>query len=298
MSTTRKGRGRPNKKESGNNSPPVSEVVDLAKINLTDSHENVRFHAKTGSLVFKQLMECLNSMSITQVKLEFDPDAIRIREECDKNYIYVVFEKTNFELDYYVRQPVVLKAGIKDICLYMHNITKGSKYELKAEESDNIRTVDVISRKPNTSTEQNKYSVNSLNVTQLEKNDIEPVIANGYDVCLKIDDASSIHQEIKHFIKLSDNVDVTYTNKILVFESRGGSGTMKHVVDCTHDMSAPDTNQIKHGIFRHNDIAMFAKCAVIAKSVTFCLENDKPLILEYDIGTGAKISVKIPNVQV
>jgi hypothetical protein len=297
MSTARKGRGRPNKKESGSNSPPVSEVVDLSKINLTESHENDRFHAKTGSLVFKQLLECLNSINITQVKLEFDPDAIRIREECDKNYIYVVFEKSNFELDYHVKQPVVLKADIKNICLFMHNITKGSKYELQAEESDNIRNLNIITRNPNATTEQNKYSVNTLNVTQLEKNEIEPVIANGYEICLKID-ASAMHQAIKDYSKLSDNIDITYTNKNLIFESRGGPGTMKHIIDCTHDMSVPESTQIKHGMFRYSNIAMFAKCAVIAKSVTICLENDMPLILEYDIGVGAKISVKIPNVQV
>lgn len=238
--------------------------------------------------VIKVLFESLKEL-LGDVNMVFTPEGMRICEmdQYETVMVDLFLDKDKLE-DYYC--PQTTEVGISIPNLYKILKTMNSNNNLTLYMTNEDTSVLEIIIDSDDSVQKIEFTMNLM--------DLENDNNIGFpeeDYSLELTMTSAEFKQICSNTKCIEtkNIKITYSKGIYTFSADGNIGRQKitHVskkatTDDDEGSKVVDDNQIYEGIFNLEKFSSLSKCATITKKVKLYLENDQPLICEYELSFG------------
>lgn len=234
--------------------------------------------------VIKVLFESLKEL-LGDVNMVFTPEGMRICEidPYETLMVDLFLDKDKLE-DYYC--PQTTEIGISIPNLYKVLKTMNSNNHLTMYMTTEDMSVLEIIIDSDDSVQKAEFT---LKLMDLENENNIGFPEEDYSLTLAM--TSGEFKQICQNTKCIEtkNIKITYSKGVYTFSAVGSIGSQKitHVAQKSTDDEEPENeNQIYEGIFNLEKLSSFTKCATITKKVKLFLENDQPLICEYELSCG------------
>lgn len=237
--------------------------------------------------VIKVLFESLKDL-LGDVNMVFTPKGVRICEidQYETLMVDLFLDSEKLE-EYYCPQP-------SEIGISIPNLYK----VLKTMNSNNHLTMYMTKDDPNVleimiecddSVQKSEFT---LNLMEIDNENNVGFPEDEYKLVLNMTSA-----EFKQICQNTKSIEtkvikITYSKGIYTFSAEGNIGSQKITHEAQNINSSEDdeadeyVNEIYEGIFNLEKLSSFTKCASITKNVKIYLENDQPLICEYELSCG------------
>lgn len=245
--------------------------------------------------VIKVLFESLKEL-LGDVNMVFTPEGVRICEidQYETLMVDLFLDKDKLE-DYYC--PQTIEIGISIPNLYKVLKTMGSQHHLTMYMTkDNLSVLEIVINSDDT-VQKAEFT---LNLMDLENENNLGFPDEEYSLILKM--SSSEFKQICQNTKSIEtkNIKITYSKGVYTFSADGNIGRQKITHVAEQAMTDEDEDEensenaqnrsnmeyIYEGVFNLEKLSSFTKCATITKKVKLYLENDQPLICEYELSCG------------
>jgi len=245
---------------------------------------------------FKWLMDTLNGI-LTNVNIKFTSSGIKARDFNDPKTIFINLEMSakNFEHYRCTREEFSIGIKLNKFYKYIKNIGAQNVLTLFVDER-NLNKLGIIIE------DKDRGLVVTHKVNLLDPNDEGATeIKNPYTTIVKM--PSTFFQKIcRDCNPLVDILEIRRTsgqNKRLIFLSDDEDETeiiLGETKDYLSFIKNDKEDEIIQGFYSLKDLTSFTKCANISKIVKLYLDNNKPLMIEYDVGNLGTIQLSIPSI--
>lgn len=249
--------------------------------------------------IIKVLFESLKEL-LQDVNMVFTPEGVRICEidQYETLMVDLFLDQSKLE-DYYC--PQTIEIGISIPNLYKVLKTMGNQHHLTMYMTkDNLNVLEICINSDDT----NQKSEFTLNLMDLDNENNLGFPDENYTLTLKM--SSSEFKQICQNTKSVEtkNIKITYSKGVYTFSAEGNIGRQKitHVAeeemhDEDEELSESEEERREHmrgimenyiyeGVFNLEKLSSLTKCATATKMVKIYLENDQPLICEYELTCG------------
>lgn len=235
--------------------------------------------------VIKVLFEALKEL-LGDVNMVFTPEGVRILE-MDQYHTLMVdlfLDKKKLE-EYYC--PKTIEIGISIPNLYKLLKTMNSNNVLTMYMTNkNLSALEIVID----SNDSNQRTEFTLDLMDLESDQDLGFPEDDYKLVLNMSSADfkQICQNTKSIE--TKQIKITYSKGVYTFSAKGNIGSQKitRVAQKNEDDEDDfdDDNEIYEGNFDLEKLSSFTKCSSITKNVKVYLENDLPLVCEYELSCG------------
>lgn len=257
------------------------------RINIMLSKKDCAVYLETiQTNVIKVLFESLKEL-LGDVNMVFTPDGVRICEidQYETLMVDLFLDKDRLE-DYYC--PQTIEIGISIPNLYKVLKTMNTSNHLTMYMTNDDTSVLEIIIDSDDSVQKAEFT---LNLMDLENENTLGFPEEKYSLILTM--SSAEFKQICQNTKCIEtkNIKITYSKGVYTFWADGNIGSQKitHVAQKLTDDEEEEPeydNLIYEGVFNLEKLSSFTKCATITKKVKLFLENDQPLICEYELSCG------------
>lgn len=241
--------------------------------------------------IIKVLFESLKEL-LQDVNMVFTPDGVRICEidRYDTLMVDLFLDKDKIE-DYECQQTIEIGISIPNlykVLKTMNNTNHLTMYMTKDDPSVLEIVID--------SEDSVQKAEFTLNLMDLENDHNIGFPEDEYKLVLNM--SSNEFKQICTNTKCIEtkNIRIMYSKGTYTFSAEGIIGRQKITrvaenINTGYDKDDGDDkeeemNEIYEGIFNLEKLSSFTKCASITKKVKLYLENDQPLICEYELACG------------
>jgi len=237
--------------------------------------------------VIKVLFESLKEL-LGDVNMIFTPEGVRICEidQFETVMVDLFLDKDKLE-DYYCPKPIEIGISIPNLYKVLKTMNSSNHLTMYMTKED-LSVLEIVID----SDESVQKSEFTLNLMDLENENTIGFPEDEYKLVLNM--TSAEFKQICQNTKCIEtkNIKITYSKGIYTFSAEGNIGSQKitHVAqklnDDEDDSEEDFVDEIYEGVFNLEKLSNFTKCASITKNVKLYLENDQPLICEYELSCG------------
>lgn len=250
--------------------------------------------------VIKVLFESLKEL-LQDVNMVFTPEGVRICEidRYDTLMVDLFLDKDKLE-DYECPQTIEIGISIPNLYKVLKTMNSNNHLTMYMTKDD-LSVLEIVIDSED-SVQKAEFT---LNLMDLENDHNIGFPEDEYKLVLNM--SSNEFKQICQNTKCIEtkNIRITYSKGTYTFSAEGNIGSQKitHVAKKLNDdkslydedddevpaePSEDDefSNEIYEGMFNLEKLSSFTKCASITKNVKLYLENDQPLICEYELSCG------------
>ena len=243
------------------------------------------FELKTVQVsVIKSLIEGLKEI-ITETNVEFSPNGIRISatDASVTILVHLFLEADKFE-EYNCTKTIVSGVNIVNLFKLIRTVVNNDSLTLFIDEE---KTSQLGIRIENE--EFNKVTEYKLNLIDID-DDIISAPDTNFERMITMPSAE-FQKMCREASNIADVIEIKSMGKQLLLSCNGEFASQETVYAHTDNGVTFTTNNqdnvdnIIQGYYLLRHLSLFSKCSGLCQSIKMFLENEKPLILEYSVGS-------------
>lgn len=259
------------------------DLIDTAE---EDFSEYLVYLKTVQTNVLKVLFDSLKDL-VRDVNMIFTPEGVKILEidEYDTLMVHLFLDKLEV---YYCPRTIVIGISIPNLAKLLKNVGTSNNIAMyMTEHSNSVLEIEVDNGDPN---QKDEYTMNLMDLDQSTNIHFPD---EKYNLVLNMTSADFKNICTTTKAIMTKNIRITHCKGNYTFSAEGEIGTkqMTRRSQTFHDEDDDEeepvySNEIYEGVFDLERLNSFTKCASITKYVKIYLENDCPLICEYELPCG------------
>jgi proliferating cell nuclear antigen len=257
-----------------------------------------KFELKTVQVsVIKGLVEALREI-ITETNIEISPKGIRISatDPSVTILVHLLLEADNFEY-YNCDETIIIGVNIINLFKLTRTFVNSDSLTFYIDEE---KTSKLGIRVENE--ELNKVTEYQLNLIDIDEDVIDAPDTNF--VTMITMPSCEFQKVCRESHNIADVIEIKSMGEQLILSCQGDFASQETTyantqsgVIFSHDESK-DNEEIIQGYYLLRHLALFSKCSNMCTSIKMFLENEKPLIIQYSVGTlGNLLLVLAPQIE-
>lgn len=262
------------------NDSDAAEAVEEEKVNNKNCVEWITAYVST----IKILIETLNNI-LSDVVLKFTPTGIyMIQMNRGKQNLVINLELYKKDIGEYFCNETFL-AGIKLQQLYkITNVIRPNNILTLSINRDDKQTIRLTAKNSDRGTTQ----WGTIKLCDLDNPELSPIDKSQYK-CIVAMPSNDFQKICSYALKISNTIEIQQVDEQLTFIYKddnislglGQSQVSKYLTFVKNE----NKDEIIQGVYNIKDLLNFSKCTAISESVRLHLDNELPLLIEYNVGT-------------
>lgn len=262
--------------------------------------------AKTIQITpFRTLVTALKDI-LTETNIVFQPDGIRI-VNMDKSHTILVhmhLEADKFEMYECKKEKIVVGVTMLHLYKLIHHIDPSDTMTMYIEESD--YSDGIVTHLGFKFENIGRCKKKKLNLIDPDHEEIHiPDVTFSSIISFP---SSNFQKIIRELDDISDKLELCSVGKELIFRCSGHyMSTDLHHMEVDDEGASgssmsfvrkQDPSKVVQGVFSLNMLGYFVKCTNLCNQIEIYLDNDRPLVVKYDVsslGTIRMALVPLPN---
>ena len=257
-----------------------------------------KFELKTVQVgVIKGLIEALREI-ITETNIEISPKGLRISatDPSVTILVHLFLEAENFEY-YNCKETIIIGVNVINLFKLTRTIVNNDSLTLYIDEDNSSKLGIRIENE-----EVNKVTDYKLNLIDIDEEIIDAPKTNFVTM---ITMPSSEFQKIcREAFNIAEVIEIKSMGEQLILSCNGEFASQDTTYSHTQSGvmfehgESKEEDEIIQGYYLLRHLALFSKCANLCQSIKIFLENEKPLVIEYSVGSlGKLLLVLAPQIE-